>query len=118
MRNKSPKKLKLFYSINEVAKMFDLNESTLRYWEKEFKELQPKKGRGGTRQYQEKDIEQIRLIHYLLRKKGMTIEGAKQQLDYKKDPTARQVEVLRRLTQVKAELKGILNALNQDLKDE
>ena len=44
MRNKSPKKLKLFYSINEVAKMFDLNESTLRYWEKEFKELQPKRG--------------------------------------------------------------------------
>ena len=44
MRNKSSKKLKLFYSINEVAQMFSLNESTLRYWEKEFKELQPKKG--------------------------------------------------------------------------
>ena len=117
MRNKSSKKLKLFYSINEVAQMFNLNESTLRYWETEFKELQPQKGRGGTRQYREKDIELIRLIHYLLRKKGMTIDGAKQQLEYKKDPTTRQVEVIQRLNQVRSELKGILDALDQDIEN-
>ena len=61
------KNLKLYYSIKEVAEMFDLNESTLRYWEQEFPSLKPKtSGSAKTRQYQEKDIEQIRLIHNLV----------------------------------------------------
>lgn len=108
----SKKNLKLFYSITEVAQMFDLRESTLRYWEKEFKDLSPKKTEGGTRQYQEKDIELVSTIHYLLRKKGMTLDGARQQLEYKKDATTRQVEVIQRLTDIQDELKGILKALD------
>ena len=60
------KNLKLYYSIREVAEMFGVNESTLRYWEQEFPYLKPKvSGSAKIRQYQEKDIEQIRLIHNL-----------------------------------------------------
>ena len=66
------KNLKLYYSIKEVAEMFDLNESTLRYWEQEFPFLKPKtSGPSKVRQYQEKDIEQIRLIHNLLKVRVM-----------------------------------------------
>ena len=72
------KNLKLYYSISEVARMFGLNESTLRYWEQEFPYLKPKtKGPGKVRQYSEKDIEQIRLIHNLVKVRGFKLAAAK-----------------------------------------
>ena len=72
------KNLKLYYSISEVAKMFGLNESTLRYWEQEFPFLKPKTQSGSkVRQYQEKDIEQIKLIHNLVKVRGFKIAAAK-----------------------------------------
>ena len=54
--------LKLYYSISEVAQMFDVNESLLRFWEKEFPQISPKKGSRGVRQYRKEDVETIRLI--------------------------------------------------------
>ena len=67
------KNLKRYYSIREVAEMFELNESTLRYWEQEFPYLRPKNsGPAKIRQYQEKDIEQIRLIHNLVKVREKT----------------------------------------------
>ena len=69
---------KTYYSIREVAEMFDLNESTLRYWEQEFTFLKPKtSGTAKIRQYQEKDIEQIRLIHNLVKVRGFKISAAR-----------------------------------------
>ena len=72
------KELKLYYSIGEVAKMFDVNESLLRYWEKEFPIISPKKAGGNVRQYRKEDIENIRLVYHLVKEKGMTLQGAKQ----------------------------------------
>ena len=104
--------LKLFYSISEVAAMFDVNESTLRFWEKEFPALSPKKAGRGIRQYQQKDIDLIKLIHHLVKEKGMTIPGARQYLKVNKDNADKQVEVLERLKQVRTELVGMRNALD------
>ena len=68
------KNLKLYYSIKEVAEMFDLNESTLRYWEQEFPMLKPKtSGPAKIRQYQEKDLEVIRAIHNLVKVRGFKV---------------------------------------------
>ncbi|KAA6306656.1 hypothetical protein EZS27_041682, partial [termite gut metagenome] len=69
---------KLFYSIGEVARMFDVNESLLRYWEKEFPQIAPYKNSKGTRKYRKEDVEIIGLIYYLVKEKGMTLPGARQ----------------------------------------
>ena len=60
-------KMKLYYTIREVAEMMHLPEHTLRFWEKEFPALKPKKTSGGSRQYTAQDIELVRLIHHLLK---------------------------------------------------
>ena len=69
--------LKLYYSISEVAQMFDVNESLLRFWEKEFPQISPKKGSRGVRQYRKEDVETIRLIYHLVKERGMTLPGAR-----------------------------------------
>ena len=69
------KELKLYYSISEVARMFDVNESLLRFWEKEFPQLRPKKGGRGIRQYRKEDIETVKLIYHLVKERGMTLPG-------------------------------------------
>ena len=75
------RRLKTYYSIREVAEMFDLNESTLRYWETEFPFLKPKtSGTAKIRQYQEKDLDQIRLIHNLVKVRGFKIAAAREML--------------------------------------
>ena len=104
--------LKLFYSISEVAEMFDVNESTLRFWEKEFPALSPKKAGRGIRQYQQKDIDLIKLIHHLVKEEGMTIPGARQRLKVNKDNTDKKVEVIARLKQIRTELADMRDALD------
>ena len=74
------KELKLYYSISEVARMFDVNESLLRFWEKEFPQLRPKKGGRGIRQYRKEDIETVKLIYHLVKERGMTLPGARQRM--------------------------------------
>ncbi|MBQ7553764.1 MAG: MerR family transcriptional regulator [Bacteroidaceae bacterium] len=104
--------LKMFYSISEVAEMFNVNESTLRFWEKEFPALAPKKAGRGIRQYQQKDIDLIKLIHHLVKEEGMTIPGARQRLHVNKDNTDKKVEVLERLKRIRQELAGMRDALD------
>ena len=70
MAYNSNKDLKLYYSIGEVARMFNVNESLLRYWEKEFPMISPKKAGGNIRQYRKEDIENIRLVYQLEKEKG------------------------------------------------
>ena len=76
MALKQNKQLKLYYSIREVAEMFGVNESLIRYWEKEFAEIAPKRAGGNIRQYTKEDIESIRQIYYLVKEKGMTLWDA------------------------------------------
>ena len=104
---------KLFYSISEVADMFQVNQSNLRFWEKEFKQLTPKRNPKGTRFYSPEDILVIKSIIYLVNEQKLTLEGAKRKLSQKKDVIAKQTEVVERLKLIRKELMGISNALSQ-----
>jgi DNA-binding transcriptional MerR regulator len=75
---------KLYYSISEVAEMFDVNMSLIRFWEKEFPILQPKKNGKGNRSYSPKEIEKLARIYDLVKVKGYTLEGAKKALKSRK----------------------------------
>lgn len=88
--------------------MFGVNESTLRYWEQEFPYLKPKtSGPAKIRQYQEKDIEQIRLIHNLVKVRGFKLAAAKKIINSNRDGAERRAEVLSRLTDVRDELLSL-----------
>ena len=109
----NPKKdLKMYYSIGEVAKMFDVNESLLRYWEKEFPFISPKKAGGNIRQYRKEDIENIRLVYHLVKEKGMTLQGAKLRLKANKEKTVQTAEVGDRLKQIREELVKLRKRLD------
>jgi len=98
---------RLYYSIQEVADHFAVNVSLLRYWEKEFENIRPKKTAGGTRQYTKDDIQQIEIVYHLVKEKGMTIEGARQTLKSKKDDEEKRVEAVARLQEIRKELASI-----------
>lgn len=107
------KNLKLYYSIREVAEMFDLNESTLRYWEQEFPFLRPKtSGPSKVRQYAEKDIEQIRLIHNLVKVRGFRISAAKKMINANRKGADKTAEVLSSLIEVRSELQSLKKQLD------
>ena len=106
------KEQKLYYSIGEVAKMFDVNESLLRYWEKEFPIISPKKAGGNVRQYRKEDIENIRLVYHLVKEKGMTLQGAKQKLKMNRETTIRTAEILDRLKLIREELVSMRKELD------
>ena len=106
------KNLKLYYSIGEVAEMFDVNESLLRFWEKEFPQLNPKKGGRGVRQYRKEDIETVKLIYHLVKERGMTLPGARQRMKDNKEATLRNFEIVERLKSVREELLGMKSALD------
>lgn len=107
------KNLKLYYSIKEVAEMFDLNESTLRFWETEFPYLKPKTlSTNKVRQYTEKDIEQIRLIHNLVKVRGFKLAAAKKMINANRDGADRKAEVLSRLIGVRDDLQALKRELD------
>ena len=107
------KNLKLYYSIKEVAEMFDLPESTLRYWEQEFPFLRPKtSGPAKIRQYQEKDIEQIRLIHNLVKVRGFKLAAAKKIISANRDGADRRAEVISRMIDVREQLQSLRRQLD------
>ena len=97
---------KLYYSISEVSEMFDLNASTLRFWEKEFEVLKPHKNKKGNRLFTAKDLEQIASIVDLVKNKGFTIQGARDQLRHTHSRDHRS-EVVARLQVIKARLLEI-----------
>ncbi len=104
---------KLFYSISEVAEMFQVNQSNLRFWEKEFPQLSPKRNEKGTRFYTDEDIRIIKQIIFLVNEQKLTLDGAKKKLTQKKDVVAKQQEVVERLKTIRQELIGISNFLSE-----
>ncbi len=92
--------------------MFDINESTLRFWEKEFDILRPRKTQKGTRTYKQEDIDNVRLIYHLLKERGMTLAGARQKLKDNKETTIQREEIVNRLKHVKEELLAMKEAFN------
>ena len=107
------KNLKLYYSISEVAKMFDLNESTLRYWEQEFPFRKPKtSGPSKVRQYTEKDIEQVRLIHNMVKVRGFKISAAKKLINANRKGADKKAEVISSLMDIRTELQAMKKQLD------
>lgn len=104
MSLKKDKDLKLFYSISEVAEMFDVNDTLLRFWEKEFPQINPKKAGRGVRQYTKEDIEVIRVVYNLVKVRGLRIEAARDLLKKNHAGTAQSTEVVDRLRAIRDEL--------------
>src|SRR5258708_695131 len=102
---------KLYYSIGEVADMLNVNTSLLRYWEKEFEVLKPKKTAKGDRLFTKKDIEKIKLIFHLVREKGFTIEGARVQLKSKFEDSQKKFRINEKLQKI----RGFLVELKDQL---
>lgn len=106
------KNLKLYFSISEVAQMFDINESTLRFWEKEFEIINPRKTAKGTRFYKQEDIDAIRLVFHLVKERGMTLAGARMKLKENPESTIRQEEIVNKLKLIKEELVAMKEAFD------
>jgi len=98
---------KMFYSIGEVAKMFDEKTSLIRFWEKEFDVIKPKKNAKGNRQFTPTDIENFKLIHYYVKDLGMTLEGAKRKLKEGSDDSLTKMQIVEKLTAIKARLNEL-----------
>ena len=108
------KELKLYYSIAEVADMFGVNASLLRFWEKEFPQISPRTTGRGIRQYR-KEIARIKneaMQAKLVKEKGLTLPGARQRLKDNKEATVRNYEIVNRLKGIKEELLAIKKELD------
>lgn len=102
---------KRYYGIGEVADAFDVNASLIRFWEKEFDVLKPKKNAKGNRKFTPQDIKNLQLIYHLVKERGFTLEGAKTHLKEDKLKTLSTFDVIQKLEKVKAELIKIKNQL-------
>lgn len=109
---KTNKKIeKLFYPIGEVAALFDVNPSLIRFWEKEFDILKPKKNKKGNRLFTPQDIHNLKLIYHLVKERGYTLQGAKDKLRGNREDVINQVAMIESLNQIRSfllELKGQL----------
>ena len=104
---------KKFYRIGDVSELLGLPQSTIRFWEKEFSELRHRRNGGGTRMYTPSDIEQLRIIKFLIKDKGLTLEGAREHLRRNRRDLDRKHEVVRRLKDIRRQLTAMLEALDQ-----
>lgn len=102
---------KIYYSIGEVATMFDVNKSLIRFWEKEFNIIKPKKNKKGNRYFTEKDINNFKIIFHLVKERGYTLDGAKKKLRENKDDTIKNVEIVNQLKDIRLQLVAIRELL-------
>ncbi|HCZ09094.1 MAG TPA: transcriptional regulator [Flavobacteriales bacterium] len=105
---------KRYWTISEVAGQFGVNQSLLRYWEKEFPALDPKKQGSGKRAYTARDIEIVAVLHDLLKEKGYTIDGAKRQLRSALQERQRMEELKNRLEHAREELLSMAKDLDPE----
>ncbi|MBA2422058.1 MAG: MerR family transcriptional regulator [Chitinophagales bacterium] len=106
---------KHYYSIGEVAKMFNLSISNIRFWEQEFEILKPKKNKKGDRFFTKQDVSNLKVIYHLLKEKGYTIEGARKKLLQQPDHVSDQIKMIDSLKKIKVFLQSLKD--NLDKKD-
>ena len=111
MPYKEKKVEKLYYSIGEVAEMFNVNTSLIRFWEKNFDVIKPHKNKKGNRFFTKEDIENLKLIHYLVKEQRLTLEGARKKLAENRQDTIHNFEIVESLKGIKAMLLEISNEL-------
>lgn len=104
--------LKVYYTIGEVADMFGVNTSLIRFWEKEFDIIKPHKNKKGNRQFTKADIDNFHLIYHLVKEKKTTLRGAQMKLRENKTDTEVNFEVVKRLKIIKQELLSIKEQLS------
>lgn len=102
---------KRYYGIGEVAKAFGVNTSLIRFWEKEFDAIKPKKNAKGNRKFTPEDIKNLKFIYHLVKERGFTLEGAKTHLREEKKKTLDNFEIISKLEAVKNQLVKIKNQL-------
>lgn len=102
---------KLYYSIGEVAKAFGVNTSLIRFWEKEFAIISPRKSSTGSRKFTPEDVKKLQLIYHSVKEKGFTLEGARQRLKEENQKTLSNYDLISKLQHIKQTLIAIKNAL-------
>ena len=102
---------KRYYGIGEVAQAFGVNTSLIRFWEKEFDVLKPKKNAKGNRKFTPEDIKNLKFIYHLVKERGFTLEGAKTHLKEEKKKSLETFEIISKLEDVKAQLLKIKEQL-------
>jgi DNA-binding transcriptional MerR regulator len=102
---------KRYYSIGEVAKAFDVNTSLIRFWEKEFDALKPKKNAKGNRKFTPEDIKNLKFIYHLVKERGFTLDGAKTHLKEEKKKSLSNFEIVSKLEDIKSQLIKIKEQL-------
>ncbi len=102
---------KRYYSIGEVANAFNVNTSLIRFWEKEFDVLKPKKNAKGNRKFTPQDISNLKLIYHLVKERGFTLEGAKTHLKEEKKQTLNNFQIISKLENIKNQLEKIKKQL-------
>lgn len=102
---------KRYYSIGELAKAFDVNASLIRFWDKEFDILKPKKNAKGNRMFTPEDVKNLQLIYHLVKERGFTLEGAKTHLKEGQKKTLDKFEIISKLEAIRAQLNQLKNTL-------
>lgn len=102
---------KMYYSIGEVSRMFDVNTSLIRFWEKEFSILKPKKNKKGNRLFTKKDVENLHIIYNLVKERGFTLEGAKKKMKENKSGELNEDEMLLSLKKIRSFLVDLKEEL-------
>lgn len=102
---------KHFYTISEVASMFNVNASLIRFWEKEFDYITPQKNKKGNRLFTSENIEQVRLVYHLVKERGLTLKGAQQKIKENKTDALQEMEVVKKLKSIREMLIDIKNEL-------
>ena len=105
------KSSKIYYSIGELSEMFQVNASLIRFWEKEFDIIKPKKNKKGNRMFTQKDVDNFHLIFDLVKERGYTLEGAKKKLKENRDDVMDQAEMLQSLKKIKSFLLDLKEEL-------
>lgn len=104
---------KKYYKISEVAEMIDVAPSTLRFWESQFNVLKPRRNDKGTRYYTPGDIDNARMIKYLVHDKGLKIEAALEEIRINRDGISRKAAALKRLTDVRDRIQAVIDSLHK-----
>lgn len=111
---KSKPSRKMFFSMGEVSEMFDVNPSLIRFWEKRFDVLRPRKNAKGNRLFTPEDVENLKLIYHLVKEKGMTLAGAERYLKDNKHALKRDVQILEHLGRIRSALLEIKSELGSE----
>jgi DNA-binding transcriptional MerR regulator len=102
---------KLYYSIGEVSRMFEVNASLIRFWEKEFDIIKPKKNKKGNRLFTKQDVDNFHLIFDLVKERGYTLEGAKKKLKDNKDDVIHHADMIQSLKKIRSFLVDLKEEL-------